>query len=96
MYRILVINPGSSSTKIAVFEDERKVCEDRIYHDLGKLKNFKRVMDQEPLRRNAIERFLENNNYRIEDFDAIAARGGILEPVPGGTYVVDDHMLDYL
>lgn len=96
MYRILVINPGSSSTKIAVFEDERKVCEDRIYHDLEKLKNFKRVMDQEPLRRNAIERFLENNNYRIEDFDAIAARGGILEPVPGGTYVVDDHMLDYL
>ncbi|PLV55590.1 butyrate kinase [Thermotoga sp. SG1] len=96
MYRILGINPGSSSTKIAVFEDERKVCEERIYHSLEELNDFKRVMDQESLRRGAVEKFLKDNNYRIEDFDAIAARGGILEPVPGGTYVVDDHMVDYL
>lgn len=96
MYRILVINPGSSSTKVAVFEDEKKIAEKNIFHSVEELKKFKRSTDQEPLRRKAVEDFIDEVGYRIEDFSAIAARGGVLEPVPGGTYVVDEYMADYL
>lgn len=96
MYRILVINPGSSSTKVAVFEDKKKIAEKNITHSAEELKKFKKSIDQEPLRRKAVEDFIDEVGYRIEDFSAIAARGGVLEPVPGGTYVVDEYMVDYL
>ncbi|PLV60129.1 butyrate kinase [Thermotoga sp. KOL6] len=96
MYRILVINPGSTSTKVAIFEDETKICEERITHSVEELMKYERIMDQEPMRRAVVERFLENHGYSMEDIDAIGARGGILEPVPSGTYKVDEYMVDYL
>lgn len=96
MYRILVINPGSTSTKVAIFEDERKISEERLSHKPDELEKYGRIADQEPMRRAAVEAFISSQGYRIEDFHAIAARGGVLKPIPSGTYRVDEYMVDYL
>lgn len=94
--RILVINPGSTSTKVAVYEDERCVYSETFEHTPEELAKCQTLMDQEPLRRKCVLTALEKANFRIEDFDAIAARGGILPPVQSGTYVVDERMVNYL
>ncbi|MGQ9856235.1 MAG: butyrate kinase [Fervidobacterium sp.] len=94
--RILVINPGATSTKIAVFEDKNKVIQETLQHSVEELDKYKSVMDQKDMRAKAILDFLSKNSLKIEDFDAIAARGGILPPVESGTYLVDENMVDYL
>ncbi|RKX46457.1 MAG: butyrate kinase [Thermotogae bacterium] len=96
MYRILVINPGSTSTKVAIFEDEKSICEEKLSHKVEELDGFERITDQEPMRRAAVEEFLRSHGYSVRDFNAIGARGGILEPIPGGTYKVDEYMVEYL
>lgn len=96
MYRILVINPGSTSTKIAVYEDEKCVFSERVEHNAEDLDRHPELMDQlEFRRRNIIER-LERSGFKIADFSAIAARGGILPPVESGTYLVNEKMVHYL
>ncbi|MEJ5257752.1 MAG: butyrate kinase [Fervidobacterium sp.] len=94
--KILVINPGATSTKIAVFEDKNKVIQETLQHSVEELDKYKSVMDQKDMRAKAILDFLSKNSLKIEDLDAIAARGGILPPVEGGTYLVDENMVDYL
>jgi len=94
--KILVINPGASSTKVAVFEDKKKVVQENLEHSVEELDKYPTTMDQKSLRANAVEKFLKSHALSIEDFDAIAARGGILPPVEGGTYEVDENMVDYL
>ncbi|MCD6550777.1 butyrate kinase [Thermotoga sp.] len=96
MHRILVINPGSTSTKVAVFENERKICEEKFFHSTEELNKYENIVGQEPMRREVVESFLKRKDYKVKDFDAIAARGGILEPIPSGVYRVDEHMIDYL
>ena len=96
MYSILVINPGSTSTKIAVYHDEKVMFEKSIEHSPHDLEKFERINDQLEYREKIILETLEKENYSLKDFDAIACRGGLIGPVESGTYLVDDAMVEAL
>ena len=94
MYRILVINTGSTSTKIAVFEKGKSVFEDNIEHPVEQLKECATMLDQYPLRYSAIRSVLAKQDLLVDGFDAIAARGGTFGIVKGGAYLVDETLLE--
>lgn len=94
MYRILVINPGATSTKIAIFEDERMIMSESLAHEEAVLKQFPTVWDQFEFRRQAIKAIISRWGYTEADFDAVVGRGGLLKPVPGGVYRITDRMLE--
>lgn len=96
MKRILVINPGSTSTKVAIFEDEKSVVEETIEHNIYEIERCEKIMDQLPFRKKAILNFLKKHNISIDELNAIAARGGILPPLKSGTYLVNESMVEYL
>ncbi len=96
MYRILVINPGSTSTKIAVYDDEKEILNTSISHSTEELKKFNRVVDQYEFRKELILKTLEENNISIKSLSAIAARGGNMKPVPSGTFLVNERMVEDL
>lgn len=91
--RVFVINPGATSTKIAVFEEENEVFRRDIRHDGEALSSFKRITDQLPFRKELIDGALREAGYRPADFDAVCARGGLLRHVPSGTYEVNERAL---
>lgn len=93
MKKILVINPGSTSTKIAVYEDEKEVLVNTIRHSMEELAKFPRIIDQFEFRKELVLKTLEENNIPFQ-FDAIVGRGGLLKPIPGGVYEVNDAMLN--
>lgn len=94
--RILVINPGSTSTKVGVFEDEAPLCAETIAHAHTEIAQFQRIPDQYPFRRDAVLAVLQKYNVPVESLSAIVGRGGMLRPLPGGTYAVNERMLDEL
>lgn len=96
MFRILVINPGSTSTKLAVFEDEDRKMIENLYHDVEELSKCRALFDQYEFRKRVILNFLEKASYKPSDFSAIVGRGGLLRPIPSGTYEVDETMLEEL
>jgi len=96
MKKILVINPGSTSTKLGIFEDTALVCEVNLKLDEEFARSHYMVMEQAEYRTELIENFMAENGYRIEDFDIIAARGGWVPPCRGGVYAVNQLMLDVL
>jgi len=96
MYRILVINPGSTSSKIAVFTDEAEVYSINIAHTLAELAPYPRVANQHSLRRDAVFRALSEAAIAIGHLDAVVGRGGMLRPIPSGVYRVNQRMLDDL
>ena len=91
--KLLVINPGSTSTKIAVYENEVPCLVRSIRHTVDELSSFSHIIDQFEFRKNLVLKELEANNIPFE-FDAIVGRGGLLKPIPGGVYEVNDAMLD--
>lgn len=93
MRRILAINPGSTSTKIAVFEDDDLLFKGSISHDVEDLKGFDHICDQYSFRKNLILKELEKNNIELSNIDAVVGRGGLLRPVEGGTYFVNEAIL---
>ena len=96
MYKILAINPGSTSTKIAVYEDEKEVFTETLRHSEEELSPFKRIIDQYEYRRATIEKLLKDNGFSINDFDAFVGRGGLLKPIPSGTYRVNENLMNDL
>ena len=90
--RILVINPGSTSTKVAVYEDERPVLLRNIRHTAEELQQYPTSFDQLPLRQNKIVQTLEEEGIPFK-FDAIVGRGGLTHPIPAGVYRVNEKML---
>lgn len=96
MYKILSINPGSTSTKIAVYEDEKPLFVESIQHSDSDLAGFKRVQDQFEFRKNAVMNFLKANNVATSELSAIVGRGGLLPPVKSGAYRVNETMVDVL
>jgi butyrate kinase len=95
-YRILVINPGSTSTKIAVFEDEKLAYEETIRHSAHEFAGMKTVAEQYAARRDLILASLDRAGIELAGIDAVAARGGLLEPMEGGTYSVNAKMVRHL
>lgn len=96
MHHILVINPGSSSTRVAVFADEAEFYATKIDHPLAEIGRHRRIADQYAMRRDAVLRALEEARLSRAELDAVVGRGGLLRPVPSGTYVVNQRMLDEL
>ena len=97
-YRVLAINPGSTSTKIAVYEGDQERFTEEIQHPAADLLPFegKPITAQYTFRKETILRFLAERGLGTGDFDAFAGRGGLLRPIPHGTYAVDDAMLEDL
>ena len=91
--KILVINPGSTSTKIAVFRGRRAVFERELKHPAKSLGRFDSVLAQLDFRRRAILRVLKSEGVALAEIDVFVGRGGVLRPVDGGTYKVNDRML---
>lgn len=89
--KILAINPGSTSTKIAVYENETPLLVRNIKHTVEELAVYPEVIDQFEFRKNLVIRELEVNNIPFA-FDAIIGRGGLVKPIPGGVYEVNDAM----
>ncbi|KAA6451522.1 butyrate kinase [Bacillus swezeyi] len=94
--RILVINPGSTSTKIGVFHDDRSIFEKTIRHDEAKLQQYQTIIDQYSFRKQAILETLHEQGINISKLNAVCARGGLLRPIEGGTYEVNDAMIEDL
>jgi len=91
--QILVINPGSTSTKLTVFQGERCLAQECVSHRREELAPYPRIADQYPFRRQVIERWLREKGFEPSDFAAIAARGGLTKPIAGGVYAVQPAMI---
>ena len=95
-YKILTINPGSTSTKIAVFKNEYLLYEKTLRHSSEEIEKYKKIADQFEFRKSVIEQALKEANIEKKDLDAIVGRGGLLKPIQGGTYKVSDAMVEDL
>ncbi len=93
MEKILVINPGGTSTKVAYFEGEKEVVRDVIKHDLKELSKFKKITDQYELRKDLVLKFLEKNGIDVRQLSAVVGRGGLLRPLESGTYIINEKMI---
>ena len=91
--KVLIINPGATSTKIAVFEEDRQLFKLGIDHSAEELDRFEKVIDQADYRKNAILTAVAEAGFQLTDFDAVCGRGGLYRPIPSGTYAVNDKVM---
>ena len=91
--KVLVINPGATSTKVAVVEEEQELLKKSIVHTAQELEGFDRVIDQAEFRQRAVLEAVAEGGFRLEDFDAVCGRGGLYRPIPSGTYAVSDRVM---
>ena len=91
--KILVINPGATSTKIAVFDEMTELFRTNVEHSVEELAHFEKVADQMPYRKNLICKTLADNGISLSDMDAVCGRGGLLKHIPSGTYRVNDAVI---
>ena len=91
--KTLVINPGSTSTKVGVFEDETLLFEETLRHPAEEIAKYASVIDQKDFRKEIILDFLKEKNCDPKSLNVIVGRGGLLKPIPGGTYAVSDALL---
>lgn len=96
MFKILSINPGSTSTKIAVYHNADMIFENNTSIDKDAIESFVNILDQLDYRFELIFNLLSESGIPADDFDAVVGRGGLLAPVQSGTYIVDKKMTDYL
>lgn len=92
-YKIFAINPGSTSTKVALFENDNIIFNVTINHDAEILNKFSCTSEQLPYRKEIILKELKNRNIDLEDIDVFVGRGGGLVPIEGGTYTINDLLL---
>lgn len=93
-HKILAINLGATSTKVAYYTD--KNCEKRetINHDIAEIKRYDDVMDQYEYRLSVIKAFLDSEGIDINSFDAVVSRGGHTHPIPSGVYLINEKMMN--
>lgn len=96
MYKILAINPGSTSTKIALYENEQEILVKTLDHPSEEMEKFEKVVDQFQMRKDVVLLFLKDNGFDVNKLDAVVGRGGMLPPVKSGAYKVNDLMVDRL
>lgn len=94
-YKVFAINPGSTSTKIAMFEGDTMIFSKNVSHDAEKLKEFKEISDQFDYRRETILAELKAAGQTLEGVDAFSARGGGLVNIEGGVYQVGEKLLEH-
>ncbi|AKL96939.1 butyrate kinase Buk [Clostridium aceticum] len=90
---ILAINPGSTSTKVALFKEEENISEKSLNHPIEELGKYTTITDQYMLRKNMILEWLKEINIHTSKLLAVVGRGGLLRPIPGGTYKVTEEMV---
>ncbi|KPU46321.1 butyrate kinase 2 [Oxobacter pfennigii] len=95
-YRMLIINPGSTSTKIGVYENLKPQLVETIRHSSEELSGFNHISEQYGFRRDVILKVLESKGIDIKSIDAVIGRGGLLKPMVSGTYEINDEMLKNL
>ncbi|NLK24224.1 MAG: butyrate kinase [Clostridiales bacterium] len=95
-YKILIINPGSTSTKIGVYEDEKEILEETLRHSTEEIAKYATIYDQRQFRKEVILNVLKEKNFDINTLDVVVGRGGMLKPIPGGTYAVSDKLVEDL
>lgn len=97
-HRVLVLNPGSTSTKTSIFEGDEERYTEELQHSAEELKAFegRPITDQFGFRKEAVLRFLTGKGLSLADLDAVAGRGGLLRPIPHGTWKVGAAMLEDL
>ena len=93
---ILVINTGSTTTKLGFYSDGTRIFDTKLEHTADEVAKYPSVMDQTDMRRLAIEDFLKEKNIPLESIDIIMARGGLFTPVITGVYNVNKDMRDVL
>ncbi len=91
--RVLVINPGSTSTKIAVFDGVEEDFEETLRHSAEELAVYENLADQREFRRSLVMDALKEHGLRLDQMSAIACRGGMLRPIPSGTYRINETMV---
>ena len=94
--KILVINPGGTSTKIGLFEGRKEVFKENISHTQADLNDFTTVFDQFTYRKDLIVKTLSKNNYKLNQLDCVVGRGGLMKSISGGVYPVNDRMIEDL
>ena len=82
-YKILVINPGSTSTKIGVYEDETLLFEETLRHSTEEIAKYATIVDQKDFRKELIVDILAMNSFDIKSLNVVVGRGGLLKPIPG-------------
>jgi len=93
-YKIAAINLGSTSTKIAYYEDEICMWKENLVHPAEELKEYATIWDQYGYRKNEISKFLADQGIVISEVDAVVSRGGHTEPIVGGVYRITEKMLE--
>ena len=96
VYKLLIINPGSTSTKIGVYEGEKEILEETLRHSVEEILKYNTIFDQLQFRKNIILNVLKEKGVNINDLDAVVGRGGMLKPIEGGTYEVNESMVEDL
>lgn len=96
MKLILVINPGSTSTKVALFNKTENVIQTNLTHSAEEIAKYEKIADQLEMRQALIENWVKEQGYELSDLEAVVGRGGVLRPMPGGTYEVTQKMKDDL
>ena len=93
-YKLLIINPGSTSTKIGVYEDEKEIFVETLRHSSDEIAKYDSIFEQREFRKDVIMNVLKENNFDVNTLDAVVGRGGMLKPIPGGTYEVNESLLN--
>lgn len=94
--KILIINPGSTSTKIGVYEDETQVMEETLRHSTEEIAKYATIYEQKDFRREVIVGVLKEKGVDLSTIDVVVGRGGMLKPIPGGTYATTPELLEDL
>ena len=95
-YKLLIINPGSTSTKIGVYEGEKEILEETLRHSAEEILKYDTIFDQLDFRKKVILKVLKEKGIDINELDAVVGRGGMLKPIEGGTYEVNEAMVEDL
>ena len=92
-YRVLAINPGSTSTKISVFDDASPVFIETLRHDAAKIAEYEGIIEQYEFRKELVLNALKEHNISLESIEAVVGRGGLVRAISSGTYKINEKML---
>lgn len=95
-HKLLIINPGSTSTKIGIYEDEDQILEVTLRHSSEEIGKFAGIFEQFNFRKDVILNVLKEKDFDINTLDGVVGRGGLLKPIEGGTYAVNEAMIQDL
>ena len=89
----LIINPGSTSTKVGVFEDETLLFEETLRHTTEEIAQYSSIVDQKDFRKEIILHFMQEKDFDTSSLNVVVGRGGLLKPIPSGTYAITEELL---